>query len=253
MLKPLLKTLAVAGIGVVGSCSFQPDALAAWPVIDVSNLSRNTITSLQMVQDVAHQITQIENQIRQYQAMLQSMKSLDSISYNQVRTLTQAQTNEFNDVFYALESIGYSLNRIDGEYNSIYPQGSDWNNISYSDYEQYYRAWNRELSLSAKTAMKAQSSVQRTRAYNDEIAAILARSDGAEGQVQQLQAQNQLLAVMGNQLGDLSGTLASSGRITANMAAQAAAQREADLNMREHAISGYGGERIDRKPPKSMQ
>ena len=62
---------------------------AAISVIDFSNLKQNITTSLNMVKSVAQQITMISNQVKQYEAMLQSLKSFDSQTYNQLRILLQ--------------------------------------------------------------------------------------------------------------------------------------------------------------------
>ncbi len=228
-------------------------ARAAMPVIDAANLSRNTVTSLQMIQDVAHQVTQIQNQIMQYEAMLQSLRSLDQQTFNQVRVLLQMQTEEYNQLFSDLNTIGYSLGQIETEFNQLFPQGSDWNNIDFSQFEQYFRDWNGELKESAEKSMEAQTLVSKTQQYNDEINDILARSAGAEGEVRQLQAQNQMTAVLSQQLVDLTTTLATSGRVSATLAARAAAQEDASIEIKRRAVQGWGGDRTQRQAPTAMQ
>ena len=222
-------------------------------MIDAANLSRNTVTSLKMIQDVAHQVTQIQNQIMQYEAMLQTLKSLDSQAFSQVRSLLQSQTDEYNQLYTDLNTIGYSLGQIDSEFNQLFPQGTDWNNVDYAQYSQYYQDWNKELRESAKKAMEAQTQVQRTQSYNAEIAAILSRSQGAEGEVRQLQAQNQMMGVVSSQLSDLTSTLATSGRLSATLAARAATKEEASLELKRRATQGWGGDRTQRQAPEAMR
>jgi len=245
MIRKYIRMAAVAGIGMTASFTLPPTLHAVWPVIDAANLSRNTVTSVQMVQDVLHQVTQIQNQIRQYEATLQSLQSLDASTWQQVQSLLRAQTGEFNELFYNLDAIGYNLSQIDNQFNTLFPERTDWEDIDTADFEQYYRDWNTELNESAKTAMKAQASIARVQDYNDEVQAILSRSGGAQGEVRQMQAQNQMLAVINNQLGDLTGTISASGRITATMAAKTAAREEAERELNRRAIENYGGERTD--------
>lgn len=252
MIRRYFRMVAVAGIGLSASFSLPPNLHAAWPVFDAANFSRNTVTSVQMVQDVLHQVTQIQNQIRQYEATLQTLQSLDASTWQQVQSLLRAQTGEFNELFYNLDAIGYNLSQIDTQFNTLFPERTDWEDIDTADFEQYYRDWNEELNESAKTAMKAQASIARVQDYNDEVQAILSRSGGAQGEVRQMQAQNQMLSVMNNQLGDLTGTIAASGRITATMAAKTAAREEAERELNRRAGNGWGGERTDRQPPRSM-
>ncbi|RNA64501.1 P-type conjugative transfer protein TrbJ [Prosthecochloris sp. ZM_2] len=226
-------------------------ALGAWPVIDVANLNRNTVTSVQMVQDVIHQVTQIENQIRQYEAMLQTLKRLDSQTFLKVKSLLGSQREEMRKLFYNIDSIGFNISQIDAEFSALFPERDDWATIDMAGFKEYYRNWNNELQKSAKTAMKAQASIQRVQDYNNEMQNILMASDMADGEVRQLQSQNQMLAVMSNQIGDLSGTLVASGRITATMAARAAAQENASLELKKRALDGYGGERTSFMPIRS--
>lgn len=222
-------------------------------VIDAANLSKNTVTSIQMVQDVMHQVTQINNQIQQYQAMLQSLQTLDTNTFNQVKSLLDAQTNEFNQIYSNVDAIGYGLSGIDSQFNQLFPKNTDWNSIQFNQFEQYYKDWNKELSESARTSMQAQTAVQRTQQYNNEIASILARSQVADGEVRQLQAQNQMMGVLSQQLGDLTSNIASAGRVSATMAARAAAQEESQMEFKKRITSGYGGERTTRQAPEAMK
>ncbi len=200
---------------------------AAISVIDISNLSRNTVTSIQMVQDVAHQVTQIQNQIRQYEALLESLKRLDKSTYHQVKNLVRAQTDDYNQIFGDIDKIGFGLNDIGNQFNQLFPADSNWENIPYASYGGYYKNWTEMLKESAETAMKAQSVVERTIDYNSEIEEILKSSEAAGGEVRQLQAQNQMIAVLSQQMSDLTTALAANGRVASSAAAKAAAEEEA--------------------------
>lgn len=224
---------------------------AAISVIDFSNLKQNITTSLNMVKSVAQQITMISNQVKQYEAMLQSLKSFDSQTYNQLRILLQGNNEELDQLFREIDAIGYDIAQIDNQFDVLFPQGSDWNTIEFGRYGEYYQDWNKELSESAKNAMRTQSIVNRIQQYNNEMQEILSRSMGAEGEVRQLQANNQILGVVGSQLGDLTATLAANGRITATMAARAAADNDASLELKRRALEGYGGERKEFAPVRT--
>jgi len=231
----------MAGAGVFST--LQPAAVlpgyAAWPVIDYANLSRNTVTSIQMVQDVIHQVTQIQNQLNQYMAQLQSLQSLDQLTFRQVKVLIQANTDELNRVLNDMDAIGYSLNQIKTQYHDLFPQDNDFSGVDLAGYEEYYREWNKELNESARTAMESQAVIERSKQYNQEAAEILARSTGAEGEVRQLQAQNQMLGMMSSQIGDLTQILATSGRVAATAAARSAAEKAVDQELNRRSSEGY--------------
>jgi len=90
------------------------------------------------------------------------------------------------------------------------------------------RSLQTELSEASKIAMKAQSVVERSQAYNNQVAAILNSSAAADGEVRQLQSTNQMLGIMSGQLDGLTQTLAVSARVSAMAAAQAANREEAE-------------------------
>lgn len=94
-----------------------------------------------------------------------------------------------------------------------------------------------EITASAKLAARAQSSITVVEANNQAIANILGQSAAANGEVRQLQLDNQQLALIHGRLGDLVQNIATMGRITATMAASSAGEklliREAKLRRRD--------------------
>ncbi|MEC9487769.1 MAG: type IV secretion system protein [Prosthecochloris sp.] len=223
-------------------------ALGAWPVIDVANLNRNTVTSVQMVQDVIHQVTQIENQIRQYEAQLRMLRRLDGSSFSEVSRILDANMRDLSSVLREMNGIGYDLGEIEHELDTLFPQGDEWAAVELEEYDDYYRKWNRELGESARTAMRAQAVIERTQEYTEEASEILSRSAAAEGHVEQLQAQNQMLGVVSGQIGDLTRTIAASERVAATAAAVSAKEREAEMRLHKKMISDYANVDIAPEP-----
>ncbi|ACF46734.1 Conjugal transfer/entry exclusion protein-like protein [Prosthecochloris aestuarii DSM 271] len=238
MVQHLLTRFGVTAIA--GLVLWSQTAGAALPVIDVANLNRNTVTSIQMVQDVAHQVTQIQHQIRQYEAQLQALRRLDGGSFGAVQGILSGNFRELSGVLRDINAIGYDLNRLRSEYDALFPRGTDWDAVDLAEYEAYYRDWNRELEESARTAMEAQSVIDRTQAYTDEAAQILSRSRASEGHVMQLQSQTQMLGLMSAQIGDLTSTLAASERVVATAAAVSAKEKAAAMKLNEKLWEGYG-------------
>ncbi len=233
---------------VAGLVLWAQTAGAALPVIDVANLNRNTVTSIQMVQDVAHQVTQIQNQIRQYEAQLQALRRFDGSSFGAVQGILSGNLRELSGVLRDINAIGYDLNRLRHEYDALFPGGTDWDAVDMAEYESYYREWNQELAASARTAMEAQSVIDRTQAYTDEAAQILARSMAGEGHVMQLQSQTQMLGLMSAQLGDLTSTIAASERVVATAAAVSAKEKAAAMKLNERLREGW----LDWSPNSSI-
>jgi P-type conjugative transfer protein TrbJ len=216
----------------------QPDAQAALTVIDISNLQQNTLTAVRTAEQIQNQLEQIRNQVR-------SLQMLPASTFGPVKSIYDSNMQELNGLLSDVQGISFDLNRIDGQFNQLFPQGS-WDQIDFSRYEQYYRDWTKELSDASKIAMKAQSVVERSQAYNNQAAAILNQSASADGEVRQLQSTNQMLGIMAGQLDGLTQTLAVSARVSAMAAAQAANREEAERAFSTQMWSDYGN--VDKQP-----
>jgi len=236
----LWRMRSVCMILVVSGISAGETLQAAIPVVDAANLTRNTITSMQMVQDVIHQAEQIQNQLRQYDAQLQALERFDTSSYDNIQRVMAKNRYEVSRLLQDLETVSFNLERIDGQYSEIFPEDGAWSAEDSERYRHYSHQWNEELRASSRKAMEAQSVLSRTEEYNAEVAEILQRSEAADGDVRQLQAQNQMLGVMSAQLSDLTTTIAASERAHATRMAISAEEREAERRLHEEMLFQYG-------------
>jgi type IV secretion system protein TrbJ len=234
-MKRMLKMLAVSVLLIGGGVAvpgLQHDAQAALTVIDLSNLQQNTLTAVRTAQQIENQIEQIRNQVR-------SLQTFSASTFSPLTGIYANNMRELDGLLADVQGISFDLNRIDTQFNQLFPEGS-WDHIDQNQYQKYYQDWNRELSEAAKVAMKSQSVIQRSQAYNNEAAAILSRSAGADGQVRQIQATNQMLGIMSGQLDGLTQSLAFSARVTATAAATAAQKEEAERAFSTQMWSDYG-------------
>jgi len=237
----ILRTMLIGSL-LLGGGMILPHihsvARAALTVIDISNLKQNTLTAIRTAEQIRNQIEQIRNQVR-------SLQTLANSTFGPVKSIYQSNMQELNGLLADVQGISFDLNRIDSEFDQLFPQGT-WDQIDFSRYEQYYRDWTKELSEASKVAMKAQSVVERSQAYNNEAAAILNRSAVADGEVRQLQSANQMLGIMSGQLDGLTQTLAVSARVSAMAAAQTANREEAERAFLTRMWSDYGN--VDKQP-----
>ncbi len=215
-------------------------AHAAILVTDLSNLQQNTLTAIRTAAQIENQLEQIRNQVR-------TLSTLPSSTFGPIKSIYENNSRELSGLIADVQGISFDLNQIDGQFNQLYPTGT-WDSINRNQYEQYFQNWNRELTEAAKTAMKAQSVVERSRSYNDQAATILDSSSGADGEVRQLQANNQMLGLVSAQLNGLTENLAASSRITATAAAESAQRREAEQAYRNKLMTGYGGQDTTPQP-----
>jgi P-type conjugative transfer protein TrbJ len=234
-LKRGLKAFTIGGLLVAGSVGvpgWSPDLHAAMPVVDISNLQQNTLTAVRTAQQIQNQIEQIRNQVR-------TLQTFSASSYSPLTTIYASNMRELDGLLADVQGIGFDLSRIDAQFNELFPEGQ-WSQVDQSRYRDYYEDWNRELTEAARLSMKSQSAIQRSQAYNNEAAAILSRSAGADGEVRQLQATNQMLGVMAGQMDGLTQTLAFNARVSATAAASAAQKEEAERAFSRQMWNGYG-------------
>ena len=239
-MKRVLQTLLVSGMLTAGGVAvpgLQHDAQAALTVIDLSNLQQNTLTAARTAQQIENQIEQIRNQVR-------SLQTFSASSFSPLTGIYSSNMRELDGLLADVKGISFDLGKIDTQFNQLFPEGT-WDHIDPNQYQKYYQDWNRELSEAAKVSMKSQSVIQRSQAYNNEAAAILSRSAGADGQVRQLQATNQMLGIMASQLDGLTQNLAFSARVAATAAATAAQKEEAERAFSTQMWSDYG--KVDTK------
>lgn len=200
-------------------------AASGFPVIDISNLTQNLLTAAQTLQ-------QLENQIRQ-------MQTYTSSSYYGVNSALGNNYNDLGTLLGQVRGISYNLGNIQRQYEQVFPNQTQWDNIDPTQYGQYYKGWNSELSNSASTAMQAQGVITRIQGNNVRAQEILAQTDGADGEVRQLQAQNQMLGLMSSQLNDVNTTLATSARVTATAAAVSAGTKQNERSTAEMLRKNY--------------
>jgi P-type conjugative transfer protein TrbJ len=209
------------------------------PVFDAANLTQNVQAVIQAIQSVYNQTTQIQNQARQIEYKLRSLKTLGAGSYDQLNGLLNGNIHDLGTLLGTLRSIGYTYGSVRNQYDAIFPQDTAWERIRLSEYGNYFKSWNSEVSNSARTAMEAQSVLDRIQANHQQAIGILSQSRNSDGEVRQLQASNEMLSVLSAQMGDMTQTMSATGRVIATAEAASAAEKRASRRAAELSMQGY--------------
>lgn len=233
--------LAAKNISFVAAltCLICQPALAGIPVADALNLYQTTITATNQVTQVAQQLQQYKTQLKQYENMLQNSANPGDFIWNEassvIRNVVSAQQT--------LEYLANQSGSID-DYLSNYESADDYRNspcfqtTGCSDSERAALETRRAGSSEAVKRTNAdviRSVNQQQRTLNTDaqnLERIQAQASGANGQMQALQAANQLAAAQGNQLLQIRGMLAAQNQAAATMA-----QQQADRQAQEDASS----------------
>jgi len=206
---------------------------AQWTVIDPSNLIENILSVLEEVEANINLVNQIENQLK-------SLQRLGSSSFSAIQDILNNNTNDLEDLIAAVKGIGYLIDSINSEYDAIFPDNDGWDAEKLSNYPAYARDWNNKTTSSIKDAMKAQSVLSRIKDTNNNVISILSEVSGADGEVRQLQAMNQILSQMSSQLSDIAQTMAVTSRMTATALAAEESHKAASRQIIDNSLATFG-------------
>ena len=226
--------LGLAAAGSFGMALAVPRPAHAIIVYDPSNHAQNLLTA-------ARALTQINNQIQSLQneaSMLTSMaRNLSRIDFPELQQLTQ-KLRQIERLMTQAQGIDFNVDQIEGQFRRLFP---DPNRILGS---AQHVAEARARLDGAMTAFRQTMAVQSQVVGNVQedaqtLAAIVAKSQGAEGSLQASQATNQLLALGAKQQFQIQQMMAAQFRAEAMEQARRV-QAEADARATTRRFLGSG-------------
>lgn len=209
---------------------------------DVAVLSAILAEDLLQGITLANQLTQMTQQVK---ATMQTLKTLDPRSFTGVQDLLQTTDTAVMQLNSNITGLDMNLGRMQAELQAL--TAGDTSGVRFRTFEGRYDAWTRLLKSSADLATRSQSDVSNIQRNSQAARQILERSQGADGEVRQLQSIVQMLGVMQNQLNELTLTIKAANSTTATMQANAVAEREKTEAERRALHQGY----YNSKPPRS--
>jgi type IV secretion system protein TrbJ len=213
-------------------CFFVSNTYAQFAVFDPVNLIQNILSVLQQIETNVKEATQIENEIK-------SLKLLGSSEFLAIDTLLKKNIKDLNDLLASVKGISYTMDKINTQYDAIFPDNTAWDAAKLSKYPTYARDWNNQTTNSIKDAMRAQSILSRIVSTNNQVMGILSDVSGSDGEVRQIQASNEILAQMSSQLGDITQSLAVSSRMTATALAADESHRAASRQIVDDSLATF--------------
>ncbi|EOC0478874.1 P-type conjugative transfer protein TrbJ [Cronobacter turicensis] len=245
----LLRTILAAKkallVSFVASIMTLP-AQAGIPVIDSTNVVQTTISAVNNVQAVAKQIQQYQTQLQQYENMLQNTVAPAAYIWDQtnstINRLLQAQDtlNYYKNQAGSLDS--YLKRYQDISYYRSSPCFKS-NIVCTADEISALRSADQNSSEARKKANDAVFKVidqqqETLRSDANKLADLQSQVTGATGQMQAIQAANQLASAQANQLLQIRSILVAQQNAAATVA-QVQADREAQQSVAdEKTLSG---------------
>lgn len=229
-------------------------ALAGIPVVDGVNLSQATVSDIQSVAAVTKQIEQYKTQLQQYQNMLQNTAAPADYIWSQAdQTISKLLAAQDTLSYYKTQA--GSLEKYLERYQDTnhYEKASCIGLDSCSTQDRQAIAGRQsEASAAQKKVNDALlTSVSRQqdtlRADADALAGLQRQATNAEGQMQAIQAANQLASAQTNQLLQIRGLLIAQQNAQATNAL-VSADREAQKGVADRRVlSGRDSQSTDKK------
>ena len=227
--------MASAGALVAG-LAFQPTpASAQLAVFDPHNYSQNILTAARTLQQVNNQIQSLQNEATM---LLNQAKNLTRIDFPEMQALTQTM-QQVDRLMGEAQGIRFQVSGLDQQFRQLFPQSFgqalrlDQQVVAArARLDTAVSAYQHTMTVQAQIAENVQADAQN-------LGAIVAKSQGAEGSLQAQQATNQLLALTAKQQFQIQNLMAAQYRAEAIEQARRA-QEETDARTAAKRFLGSG-------------
>lgn len=223
--------------GGIGLCAMQSTpAHAQMVVTDPGNMAQNVLQAARALQQVNNQIQQLEHEVRM-------LAKLDlQMAPEVVESIKAAR-----ELFGQAQAIRYNLETIADDVQDLYPE--DYKDLGIEDMLKKSDVWIAESRTSVKHLVEQQAraanGLEDTQGKTEK--ALLASGD-AEGATSAIQASNQLLGVLSQQLAEMQALQVAQSRTLAEERLEQAARITRSEELRRKA---FPTERADEAAPAS--
>ncbi|MEL8055128.1 MAG: P-type conjugative transfer protein TrbJ [Pseudomonadota bacterium] len=200
-----------------------PAAFAQVAVYDPANHIQNIYQAIRSLQTVNQQIQQLTNEIRMLENMGRDLERLPgSIADDILRRMQR-----IDELMREAEGIGYKVEEIERDYEEIYPE-------TYGDtppenevlVEQARTRWKQSRTAYRDSLQVTAQVVSTARADSESLDRLIGSSQSAVGNLQAVQAGNQIEALQTQQLMQIESMMASHYRAEALERARQLAEAE---------------------------
>jgi P-type conjugative transfer protein TrbJ len=199
-------------------------ASADLPVIDVSVLSQNVIEAARLLQQINNQLQSLQNQAMMLENMARNLASLNLSTLNQLVSPLQQISQLINQA----QGIAFTVNATESAFAQFYPQQYGSSTSITQLLADARSRWQNSMSAFQQTLAIQSQIAQNVSADTGTLSSLVAASQGATGNLQALQANNQLLALSTKQQLQIQTLMATQYRAEAlEQARDAEAEEEA--------------------------
>jgi hypothetical protein len=115
-----------------------------------------------------------------------------------------------------------------------------------------YTAWNQEVLGASQVAERQQTSLSNLDSQAAQTQTVLKQAQAGSGVVEELQLIAQMISITNSELLVLNQTLATTGRVLTDVAAQSASEKQLSLGKSSDALSGYTDKGVPVPVPSTL-
>jgi hypothetical protein len=203
---------------------------------DVAVLGAILTQAISTASSLVNLVLQTANQVRMMTTLLEQASKG---SFPAIIGFINAARSTYSTLTWGVRSMSYQIARIDSEYNTLFPPGSPPSHTLVAQHRAQYQAWNQEVVGASQVAARQQTSLSTLDNQATQTQTVLKQSQSASGEVAQLQLIAQMIGITNSELLVLNQTLATTGRVLTDMAAQTASTQQLSLGKSDDVRSGY--------------
>lgn len=201
-----------------------PPAQAQLAVYDPANHVQNVLQAVRALQQIDQQIEQLTHEIE----MLENMaRNLETLPANVAEAIILDRIKRIEELMREAEGIGYGVEEVEREYEEAYPEtyGEDPPRQEVL-VEEARQRWRQSRSAYRDTLVTVSASLEDNETDAEAIAGLIETSQNAVGNLQAVQAGNQIEAIQTEQLIQMESMMAAYYRAEALERARELAEAE---------------------------
>jgi len=198
-------------------------AVAQWAVFDAHNYAQNLLEASRLLQQINNQIRSLQNEAM----MLQNMgKNLTSLSDNQLVTMIPSLA-QVSTLINQAKGIAFTVSGTNAAFSATYPTTYALGTPSATFEADSQRRWQDSMTAFQRSLQIQSQVTQNVQSDSATLTSLVGDSQGAIGNLQALQAGNQLQALAIKQQMQLQNLAAAQDRAVALDRARDAESEEA--------------------------
>jgi len=217
----MITTAPLMAVPVAGL--FAPPAMAQVAVYDPANHAQNILQAARALQELEGQVQQLAHEIE----MLENMaRNLETLPVSVAESIIGQRILRIQDVLRRAQGIGYSVDEIERDYETAYPEEYGAATPSSVLVEDARTRWRQSRDAFRETLTVSAAALEDNETDADAIRSLVTQSQDAVGALQAAQAGNELSAMTNQQLMQIEAMLAAQHRAEALEQARKLAEAE---------------------------